>query len=102
MCSTGSGSSGRWCGSCWTARAPTSTWQGEPELQDGVALALGRPGYTEPSLICLSSNAKYMPADVSEALTSIFQEEGGLSGSDAAAYLARLQRTLRFQTETWA
>ncbi|XP_012639928.1 NADPH-dependent diflavin oxidoreductase 1 isoform X2 [Microcebus murinus] len=50
----------------------------------------------------LAGNAKYMPADVSEALTSIFQEEGGLSGPDAAAYLARLQRTLRFQTETWA
>ncbi|XP_058380592.1 NADPH-dependent diflavin oxidoreductase 1 isoform X3 [Diceros bicornis minor] len=50
----------------------------------------------------LAGNAKYMPADVSEALTSIFQEEGGLSGPEAAAYLARLQRTLRFQTETWA
>ncbi|XP_069333249.1 NADPH-dependent diflavin oxidoreductase 1 isoform X7 [Eulemur rufifrons] len=50
----------------------------------------------------LAGNAKYMPADVSEALMSIFREEGGLSGPDAAAYLARLQRTLRFQTETWA
>uniref|UniRef100_A0A8C9AX74 NADPH-dependent diflavin oxidoreductase 1 n=1 Tax=Phocoena sinus TaxID=42100 RepID=A0A8C9AX74_PHOSS len=28
----------------------------------------------------LAGNAKYMPADVSDALTSIFQEEGGLSG----------------------
>ncbi|KAM8802632.1 NADPH-dependent diflavin oxidoreductase 1 isoform 2-T2 [Rhynchonycteris naso] len=50
----------------------------------------------------LAGNAKYMPADVSEALTSIFQEEGGLSAPDAAAYLAQLQRALRFQTETWA
>ncbi|XP_057577215.1 NADPH-dependent diflavin oxidoreductase 1 isoform X3 [Hippopotamus amphibius kiboko] len=50
----------------------------------------------------LAGNAKYMPADVSDALTSIFREEGGLSGPDAAAYLTRLQRTLRFQTETWA
>nr|KAF6486101.1 NADPH dependent diflavin oxidoreductase 1 [Rousettus aegyptiacus] len=50
----------------------------------------------------LAGNAKYMPADVSEALTSIFQEEGGLSAPEAAAYLASLQRTLRFQTETWA
>ncbi|XP_054440733.1 NADPH-dependent diflavin oxidoreductase 1 isoform X2 [Pteronotus mesoamericanus] len=50
----------------------------------------------------LAGNAKHMPADVSEALTSIFQAEGGLSGPEAAAYLARLQRTLRFQTETWA
>ncbi|XP_036892818.1 NADPH-dependent diflavin oxidoreductase 1 isoform X2 [Sturnira hondurensis] len=50
----------------------------------------------------LAGNAKHMPADVSEALMSIFQEEGGLSGPDAATYLARLQRALRFQTETWA
>ncbi|XP_014683637.2 NADPH-dependent diflavin oxidoreductase 1 isoform X1 [Equus asinus] len=50
----------------------------------------------------LAGNAKYLPVDVSEALMSIFQEEGGLSSPDAAAYLARLQRTLRFQTETWA
>ncbi|XP_008829434.1 NADPH-dependent diflavin oxidoreductase 1 isoform X2 [Nannospalax galili] len=50
----------------------------------------------------LAGNAKYMPTDVEEALTSVFQEEGQLSNADAAAYLARLQRTLRFQTETWA
>ncbi|XP_004390725.1 NADPH-dependent diflavin oxidoreductase 1 isoform X2 [Trichechus manatus latirostris] len=50
----------------------------------------------------LAGNAKSMPADVTEALTSIFQEHGGLSGRDAASYLARLQRTLRFQVETWA
>ncbi|XP_006863723.1 PREDICTED: NADPH-dependent diflavin oxidoreductase 1 isoform X2 [Chrysochloris asiatica] len=50
----------------------------------------------------LAGNAKSMPADVAETLTSIFQEHGGLSGPDAASYLARLQRTLRYQTETWA
>ncbi|XP_042529224.1 NADPH-dependent diflavin oxidoreductase 1 isoform X1 [Dipodomys spectabilis] len=50
----------------------------------------------------LAGNAKRIPVDVAEALTSIFQEHGGLSEPDAAAYLARLQRTLRFQTETWA
>ncbi|XP_025720674.1 NADPH-dependent diflavin oxidoreductase 1 isoform X3 [Callorhinus ursinus] len=50
----------------------------------------------------LAGNAKCMPADVAEALTSVFQEQGGLSAPDAATYLARLQRTLRFQSETWA
>uniref|UniRef100_A0A8C2LPA6 NADPH-dependent diflavin oxidoreductase 1 n=1 Tax=Cricetulus griseus TaxID=10029 RepID=A0A8C2LPA6_CRIGR len=50
----------------------------------------------------LAGNAKYMPTDVAEALTSIFQEIGQLSNPDAAVYLARLQQTLRFQTETWA
>lgn len=68
----------------------------------GGSLPSGGPGHAEPSSSRLSSNAKYMPADVSEALTSIFQEEGGLSAPEAAAYLASLQRTLRFQTETWA
>ncbi|XP_055456219.1 NADPH-dependent diflavin oxidoreductase 1 isoform X3 [Psammomys obesus] len=50
----------------------------------------------------LAGNAKCMPTDVAEALIYIFQEEGKLSNADAAAYLARLQHTLRFQTETWA
>nr|XP_023398425.1 NADPH-dependent diflavin oxidoreductase 1 [Loxodonta africana] len=50
----------------------------------------------------LAGNAKSMPAAVTSALTSIFQEQGGLSGPDAVSYLARLQRTLRFQAETWA
>ncbi|XP_010607104.1 NADPH-dependent diflavin oxidoreductase 1 isoform X1 [Fukomys damarensis] len=50
----------------------------------------------------LAGNAKYMPADVTEALTSIFQEHGGLSSPDATTYLGILQRTLRFQMETWA
>ncbi|KAM6170482.1 NADPH-dependent diflavin oxidoreductase 1 isoform 2-T2 [Rhynchocyon petersi] len=50
----------------------------------------------------LAGNAKTMPADVTKALTSIFQEHGGLSGTEAASYLARLQHMLRFQTETWA
>lgn len=62
---------------------------------------LGLPATLNP-LACSSSNAKYMPADVTEALMSIFQEEGGLSQPNAATYLARLQRTLHFQTETWA
>ncbi|XP_012378956.1 NADPH-dependent diflavin oxidoreductase 1 isoform X4 [Dasypus novemcinctus] len=50
----------------------------------------------------LAGNAKSMPADVTDALTAIFQEEGGLPGPDAASYLARLQRSGRFQAETWA
>ncbi|XP_006900668.1 PREDICTED: NADPH-dependent diflavin oxidoreductase 1 isoform X2 [Elephantulus edwardii] len=50
----------------------------------------------------LAGNAKSMPADVTEALMSIFQEHGGLSSTEAASYLAKLQHTLRFQTETWA
>ncbi|XP_031807764.1 NADPH-dependent diflavin oxidoreductase 1 isoform X4 [Sarcophilus harrisii] len=50
----------------------------------------------------LAGNAKSMPASVSEALTSLFKSEGGLSDPDAAAYLTMLERTMRFQAETWA
>ncbi|XP_027821862.1 NADPH-dependent diflavin oxidoreductase 1 isoform X3 [Ovis aries] len=50
----------------------------------------------------LAGNARHMPADVCDTLLSIFREEGGLSAPDATAYLAQLQRTRRFQTETWA
>jgi len=64
--------------------------------------AHGDAGCAERCPACPSSNAKYMPADVCDTLLSIFREEGGLSDPDAAAYLAQLQRTLRFQTETWA
>ncbi|XP_015427833.1 PREDICTED: NADPH-dependent diflavin oxidoreductase 1, partial [Myotis davidii] len=66
-------------------------------------VAQGQTGeWTGSRSACLPSNAKDMPADVSEALESVFREEGGLSGPEAAAYLAQLQRTQRFQTETWA
>lgn len=53
-------------------------------------------------LLATRSNAKHLPAEVSEAVTAILQREGRLSGPEAAAYLARLERTRRFQTETWA
>lgn len=72
------------------------------EQPSEVGVGVGSHRITELSEACPSSNAKYMPTDVAEALTSIFQEIGQLSKPDAAAYLARLQQTLRFQTETWA
>uniref|UniRef100_A0A2K5DGF2 NADPH-dependent diflavin oxidoreductase 1 n=1 Tax=Aotus nancymaae TaxID=37293 RepID=A0A2K5DGF2_AOTNA len=44
MCSTGSGSGGRSCGSCWTARVHTSTWQGErSQVQRERAQPEGQP-----------------------------------------------------------
>lgn len=106
MCSTGSKSWGHLSGSCWTAVVLTSTWQGNPGLRAGCngGVGQGQPCRVpaELSVACPSSNAKYMPADVTEALMSIFQKHGGLSSPEAATYLARLQQTLHFQTETWA
>ncbi|XP_038623923.1 NADPH-dependent diflavin oxidoreductase 1 isoform X2 [Tachyglossus aculeatus] len=50
----------------------------------------------------LAGNAKTVPGAVSEALRAVFQEHGGLPGPDAETLLATLERTGRFQAETWA
>jgi sulfite reductase alpha subunit-like flavoprotein len=42
-----------------------------------------------------------MPQDVAEALQDIFVACGGLSPSEAQAYLNQLKRTGRFQQECW-
>lgn len=49
-----------------------------------------------------SRNAKQMPAAVAEALKSMFQLEGDLSPSEAEEYLTALERSHRFQMETWS
>ncbi|KAM4647594.1 NADPH-dependent diflavin oxidoreductase 1 isoform 3-T3 [Amazona ochrocephala] len=52
--------------------------------------------------VYLAGNAKQMPAAVAEALQSVLQLEGGLSPSEAEEYLAALERSRRFQSETWS
>ncbi|XP_030362724.1 NADPH-dependent diflavin oxidoreductase 1 isoform X4 [Strigops habroptila] len=52
--------------------------------------------------VYLAGNAKQMPAAVAEALQSVLQLEGGLSPSEAEEYLAALERSQRFQSETWS
>ncbi|XP_077161099.1 NADPH-dependent diflavin oxidoreductase 1 isoform X2 [Paroedura picta] len=56
----------------------------------------------ENAYIYLAGNAKQMPEAVAEALKFVFQSEGGLSASEAEEYFATLDRTRRFQAETWA
>ncbi|KFZ58594.1 NADPH-dependent diflavin oxidoreductase 1, partial [Antrostomus carolinensis] len=46
--------------------------------------------------------AKEMPAAVAEALQSVLQLEGGLSPSEAKEHLTALERSQRFQSETWS
>ncbi|XP_068020311.1 NADPH-dependent diflavin oxidoreductase 1 isoform X2 [Melanerpes formicivorus] len=50
----------------------------------------------------LAGNAKQMPEAVAEALQWVLQVEGGLSASQAEEYLAALERSQRFQSETWS
>ncbi|XP_030317113.1 NADPH-dependent diflavin oxidoreductase 1 isoform X2 [Calypte anna] len=52
--------------------------------------------------IYLAGNAKQMPGAVSEALQAVLQLEGGLSPSEAEQHLAALERSQRFQSETWS
>lgn len=55
-------------------------------------------------LICflLCSNAKQMPVSVCDALKEVFQKEGGMSPEDAEQMLAVMERSGRFQSETWS
>lgn len=50
----------------------------------------------------IAGNAKMMPMQVTDALTSVFQSEGGLSNTDSENLLVELERCKRFQTETWS
>ncbi|XP_075628138.1 NADPH-dependent diflavin oxidoreductase 1 isoform X5 [Balearica regulorum gibbericeps] len=52
--------------------------------------------------IYLAGNAKQMPAAVAEALQTVLQLEGGLSPSEAEEHLTALERSQRFQSETWS
>ena len=43
-----------------------------------------------------------MPSDVIEALLEIFMKEGAMDAVAAEEFLKTLERTRRFQSETWA
>ena len=43
-----------------------------------------------------------MPSDVKEALLEIFMKEGEMDAVAAEEFLKTLERTRRFQSETWA
>ncbi|XP_059342343.1 NADPH-dependent diflavin oxidoreductase 1 isoform X3 [Ammospiza nelsoni] len=57
---------------------------------------------TENAHIYLAGNAKQMPAAVAEALQSVLQQEGGLSPLEAEEHFTALERSRRFQSETWS
>ncbi|RLW00566.1 hypothetical protein DV515_00008958 [Chloebia gouldiae] len=57
---------------------------------------------SENAHVYLAGNAKQMPAAVAEALQSVLQLEGGLSPSEAEEHLTALERSRRFQSETWS
>ncbi|XP_073496614.1 NADPH-dependent diflavin oxidoreductase 1 isoform X2 [Phyllobates terribilis] len=54
------------------------------------------------AFIYIAGNAKSMPTQVTDALKSIFQSEGEMSGLEAEQYLVMLEKCGRFQSETWS
>ncbi|CAL1568163.1 unnamed protein product [Knipowitschia caucasica] len=50
----------------------------------------------------IAGNAKEMPSSVCDALKGVFQERGGVSAPEAEQMLAALEKSGRFQTETWS
>ncbi|KAG8447371.1 hypothetical protein GDO86_014731 [Hymenochirus boettgeri] len=50
----------------------------------------------------IAGNSKSMPSEVTDALKSAFQSEGAISASDAERYLSLMEKSRRFQSETWS
>ncbi|KAM4697047.1 NADPH-dependent diflavin oxidoreductase 1 [Rhinophrynus dorsalis] len=50
----------------------------------------------------IAGNAKSMPTEVTDALKSVFQSEGAMSTTEAKQYLALMEKSHRFQSETWS
>lgn len=50
----------------------------------------------------IAGNAKSMPTQVTDALKSVFQSEGQMSAPEAEQYLVMLEKSGRFQSETWS
>lgn len=81
---------------CWGTGSGCLTGAG------GRWMCLGFPAPPVTPRAFSSRNAKQMPAAVAEALQSVLQLEGGLSPSEAEEYLSALERSQRFQSETWS
>jgi len=55
-----------------------------------------------PTLLYVNRNAKRMPDDVRAALLDIIVTHGNQSAEDAQMYINNMDRTHRYQAETWA
>jgi len=50
----------------------------------------------------VAGNSKNMPKSVRDAVIEIAEREGGLQNSDAENFVSNLEKTGKYQTETWA
>lgn len=58
--------------------------------------------HAKGACIMLAGSAKQMPQDVKDALLKVFSENGQLDQVAAENYMKKLERTRRFQCETWS
>ncbi|KAM5145411.1 NADPH-dependent diflavin oxidoreductase 1 [Mantella aurantiaca] len=57
---------------------------------------------TKQAYFYLAGNAKSMPTQVTDALKEVFQREGTMSSEEAEQYLTTLEKSGRYQAETWS
>lgn len=50
----------------------------------------------------VAGNAINMPKSIRDAVIEIAEKEGALAKEDAESFVANLEKTGRYQTETWA
>ncbi len=70
-------------------------------VEPAVATLLWRLLHDEGGSFLLAGNSQRMPKDVRAALLQVATTQGGLDKKQADEFLAGLQRTARFQMETW-
>jgi len=56
----------------------------------------------EKALIYVAGNAKQMPDNVKEAFVDVVKLNGNVSQIEAEQYIAELEKSNRYQTETWS
>ncbi|XP_068104750.1 NADPH-dependent diflavin oxidoreductase 1 [Hyperolius riggenbachi] len=57
---------------------------------------------TRRAFFFLAGNAKSMPVQVTDALKDVFRSEGAMSTAEAEQYFSMMEKSGRFQAETWS
>lgn len=52
--------------------------------------------------VLVAGSSKSMPQQVRQAFLNICMEKGGMGEGEAAKFMERLERTGKYQTETWS
>ena len=58
--------------------------------------------HEKQAVIYLSGNAKQIPAQVSDALETVFEQNGNLTKQEAKDLLKKLEKNHKFQKECWS